>query len=535
MEGGLSRRALLRAGAGGALALTGLEWAGGLQRALALAPRCGRLEDIEHVVILVQENRSFDHYFGTYRGVQGFSDDSAAFAQPGYDVPGYGGRLLPFHLDSNRGGECTADITHDWAPQHGSWNGGRMNGFVREHLRADGAANGPLTMGYYRRSDISYHHALADAFTLCDAYHCSVLGPTDPNQLYLSAATLDPDGRHGGPVLATELRSPSTFGTLTMTTMPEQLRARGISWKVYSAPDNLEPEGDSPFPLFRQYFTDPDLNARGIRPSFPADLQADAARGELPQVSWVYAPVVNSEHPPAPTVWGEWATDVVLRALTQDLSVWSRTVLFVTWDENGGFFDHVPPPVAPAGTPGEYVTVPTLPPEAGGVRGPIGLGFRVPLLIVSPFSRGGFVSSDRFDHTSLLRFVERRFGAEVPNLSAWRRAAVGDLTSAFNFRSPDSSIPALPAVSLTDPRVTTSNCPVEPAGLVGVPVPPYPVPPNSMPGQEPGTARRPSGLSCAGAPPHSAPHGHRRKHRRRRHRRRRRRRDHGRHRPRFTG
>src|SRR5207244_2506347 len=132
--------------------------------------------------------------------------------------------------------------------------------------------------------------------------------------------------------------------------------------------------------------------------------------------------------------------------------------LFVTWDENGGFFDHVPPPAAPPGTPGEYVTVKPLPDVAQGIAGPIGLGFRVPLLVASPFSRGGFVSSEVFDHTSLLRFIETRFGAEVPNLSAWRRAVTGDLTAAFDFVAPDTSVPSLPPTSLTDPRVLASNC-----------------------------------------------------------------------------
>src|SRR5947209_7712904 len=136
MQPAITRREALLAGAGGAVALAGAGWPRGLARALAQPLRCGRLEDIEHVVIMVQENRSFDHYFGTYRGVRGFADGGGRFAQPGYDSPGHGGHLLPFHLDSTRGGECSSDITHDWAPQHRSWNGGRMDGFVREHLRA---------------------------------------------------------------------------------------------------------------------------------------------------------------------------------------------------------------------------------------------------------------------------------------------------------------------------------------------------------------------------------------------------------------
>jgi phospholipase C len=167
-------------------------------------------------------------------------------------------------------------------------------------------------------------------------------------------------------------------------------------------------------------------------------------------------------------------------------------VLFVNYDENGGFFDHVPPVTAPPGTPGEYVTVPAVPdPTVAGsppITGPIGLGFRVPMLIISPFSRGGLVSSDIFDHTSVLRFLETRFGAEVPNLSAWRRATVGDLTSAFNFKNPDQSIPSLPSTLQAD-AAAIQQCANNLAGTT-----PFIVPATqSLPTQESGTPTRPSG------------------------------------------
>jgi phospholipase C len=501
------------------MTLYGLDWASGLRDALAApAARCDAISEIEHVVIFVQENRSFDHYFGTYRGVHGFGDRSAAFAQPGYPAPGYGGHLLPFHLDTTKNGECTHDITHDWGPQHRCWNGGAMDGFVREHLEAEGQGDGPLTMGYYRRSDLAYYYALADAFTLCDRYFCSVIGPTDPNQLMLISGTLDPDGRAGGPMLETTTQRNPRF---SWTTMPEQLRQRGISWKVYTTADNLSPEGDTPLTLFTQYASDAELGAGAFGNQYPQQFQADCASGSLPQVSWIWGPVTQSEHPPAPPAWGEYTTDQILKALTGNPELWSKTALFVTWDENGGFFDHVPPPVAPPGTPGEFVTVDPLPEVAQGIRGPIGLGFRVPLLIVSPFSRGGFVSSEVLDHTSLLRFIETRFGAEVPNLSAWRRSVTGDLTASFDFAAPDASVPSLPATALTDPRVLGSNCTSEPATLGGAPLPSYPVPPNSMPSQEAGSARRPSGLPCAPGPrAGGGPARHRRRRRHHRHRRR---------------
>ena len=512
---GVTRRQVLGAAVAGAgaLALESAAAKASLAKALAAAgPKCGSLNDIEHVIFLIQENRSFDHYYGTYRGVRGFGDPSAlpgVFEQQGYPVNGYGGELLPFHINASSNGECTHDITHSWAPQHRSWDNGAMDGFVRQHLSVDGASAGPLTMGYYERGDLPLHYALADAFTLCDGYHCSVIGPSDPNHLMSISATIDPDGTGGGPIVST-LGFPAReeeFGKLTWTTMPEQLQARGISWKVYSL-DNFSPVADPVFTYFKNYYTNPQLALRAFVPTFPASFLLDVALGTLPQVSWVYATLPQSEHPPTPPEYGEVLIGQVVRALLRHPRVWAQTALFVTYDENGGFFDHVPPATAPPGTPGEYLTVSTPPADAQGIRGPIGLGFRVPMLVISPFSRGGFVCSDTFDHTSMLRFVETRFGAEVPNLSAWRRGVTGDLTSAFNFIRPDTSAPALPHVSLLDPKVLGSNCVAEAAiGLLDVaglesvtallgsveanyPVPP---PPQSIPTQESGSARRPSG------------------------------------------
>jgi phospholipase C len=243
--------------------------------------------------------------------------------------------------------------------------------------------------------------------------------------------------------------------------MPEQLRAHGISWKAYASADNFAPTGDMPFPLFEQFHTDPGLAAGAFSNDFPSKFEADCASGDLPQVSWVWGPITHSEHPPAPIAWGEYTTDLILRALTSNPALWAKTALFVTWDENGGFFDHVPPTVPPSGTAGEYVTATPLPSAAEGIKGPIGLGFRVPALVVSPFSRGGFVASERFDHTSLLRFLERRFGVEVPNLSAWRRSVTGDMTSAFGFGTapPDTSVPKLPPTSLAIVRTSASDSP----------------------------------------------------------------------------
>ena len=498
----LTRRELLRMGtavvaaevAGGILPACGA----GTATAVSTASVCAKVTDIEHVVIFIQENRSFDHYFGSYRGVRGFSDQSPAFRQPdpanATNPPV--GVLLPFHLDTSKtDAACTHDITHDWVPQHQSWDNGAMDGFVTSRLPINNN-DAVLTIGYYTRADLPFYYAVADAFTICDNYFSSVIGPTDPNRLYTMAASVDPNGRNGGPLLQTLIFNRQSFyGKLTYATMPEQLQARGISWKVYSSPDQniLSPVSNNVLAYFKN-FQDPtsQLYQNAFLPQFPLDFLADAVSGNLPQVSWVLASIVDSDHPPAPSLFGENVLSVIINALTGVPALWAKTALFAAYDENGGFFDHVPPVTAPAGTADEYITAPAVPdPTVVGnppILGPIGLGFRVPMLVISPFSRGGFVSSALFDHTSVLRFLETRFGAEVPNLSAWRRATVGDLTSAFNFSKPDQSIPALPSTLPALPQVL-AECVISLAGTV-----PYQIPnPQTSPTQETGTAAGPSG------------------------------------------
>ena len=499
----VTRRSLLGAG------LAGAAWAvaGGIDRlveaAAASCPAGSSLGDVEHVVILLQENRSFDTYFGTYRGVRGFDDHPptslGTFSQawPGHRPD----HLLPFRFntaDTSSGAACTNDITHDWGPQHRCWNQGRMDRFVAVHEKEDGPAYGTATMGYWTRADLPYHHALADAFTICDNYHCSVFGPTYPNRVYSMSATIDPEGRAGGPVVT---NPGGQTGIWSWETYPERLEEVGVSWKVYSEASS----NNNVLPYFKAY-SDPasPLAQKGLLPVWPADFAADVAASALPQVSWVLAPMYFDEHPPAPPTFGTWFISQTLSTLLSNPDVWARTVMFVAYDENGGYFDHVAPPTPPPGTTGEYVTVRPLPDEAEGIAGPIGLGMRVPCLVVSPFSRGGLVCSDTFDHTSLLRFLETRFGVEVPNLSAWRRQTCGDLTAALDLARPaDRSAPTLPAAAPVDERTVLECGPGLVPGLVGQTagpgnVPPYPPPADQrMPTQEPGAPRRPSGAVCA--------------------------------------
>ena len=422
-----------------------------IERAFAADPvGTGSLSDIEHFVFLMQENRSFDHYFGTMSSVRGFSDPNAlpgVFQQAGYNV--VTGKadpdafVEPFRLDTTHpitnDGECITDPTHDWGPQHQAWNGGAMNQWVKVHIANDGVKAGPATMGYYTQQDIPVHWALADAFTVLDHYHCSVLGPTDPNRLYWISGTIDPDGHNGGPLLYTPTTVPSN--KYSWKTYPEALEQAGVSWKVYSDQTFGAVSGavlSGMLGAFKNFQnTNSDLYQRGIKPSFPGNFRTDVQNNTLPAVSWIIPNLLNCEHPALPPAFGAAGILQVLNILTSKPAVWEKTALIISYDENGGFFDHVPPPVAPPGTPGEYVTVPLSGvTDADGIAGPIGLGFRVPGLVISPYARGGLLASETFDHTSQLRLIETRFGVEVPNLTAWRRAVTGDMTSAFNFAAP---------------------------------------------------------------------------------------------------
>ena len=212
----------------------------------------------------------------------------------------------------------------------------------------------------------------------------------------------------------------------------------------------------------------------------------------MPSVSWIIPPLGYDEHPPSPPALGQWLTNQVLETLVRHPAVWAKTVLFLMYDENDGFFDHVPPPVPPPGTPGEYLTMRPLPDTAQTVAGPVGLGFRVPMLVLSPFSRGGNVCSTTFDHTSQLRFLEERFGVRAPNLSAWRRRTVGDLTATLHLGRPDTTTPALPSTSRDSvARVTALGCQDGDLTETRTDQPPYPLPSvQAMPTQE--RSRRPS-------------------------------------------
>ncbi|RLL69495.1 phospholipase C, phosphocholine-specific [Streptomyces sp. Z26] len=438
--------------------------------AIPASRRAGTIEDVEHIVVLMQENRSFDHYFGALRGVRGFGDPRPATPGAGKDVwhQSDGAKdLLPYHPDAeDLGMRFIAGLNHDWAGGHDAWNGGRYDRWV--------PAKSPGTMAYLTRGDIPFHYALADAFTVCDAYHCSLIGATDPNRYYMWTGHTGNDGKGGGPVLDNAEKG------YDWTTYPERLEQAGVSWKIYQdIGDGLDADGGWGWidDAYRGNYGDNSLlyfnKYRNARPGDPLydkartgtdarkgegyfdALTADVKAGKLPQVSWVAAPEAFTEHPNWPANYGAWYIARLLDALTADPEVWARTALFITYDENDGYFDHVLPPYPPASADRGASTVDTaldhFPGDGGFAAGPYGLGQRVPTLVVSPWSTGGYVCSETFDHTSLIRFMERRFGVEEPNISPWRRAVCGDLTSAFDFGLKDTAPADLPDTAAYEP------------------------------------------------------------------------------------
>ena len=509
----VSRRTLLSAGVVGG-AVTALPAA--IARAAAIAPdvRSGSIMDVEHVVVLMQENRGFDHYFGSLRGVRGFADRLAipVPAQPGAAEPapvwyqrdrtaaGGARAVLPFHLATRTNFDLMRmeGTPHSWPDAQRGWDEGRMAHWPE--------AKSQRAMGHYRRDDIPFQFALAEGFTVCDAYHCSVQTGTNTNRLFLWSGTNDPGGTLGGPAIGNSHDSFVEDGgdpePYRWTTVVERLQAHGVDWRIYQ--DMANNFTDNPlvgFAAFRDAHRgggDPALRDRALTTRGLDVLRADVLAGRLPQVSYVIATAKGSEHPgPSSPAQGAAYTAEVLDALTADPAVWARTALLVMFDENDGFFDHVPPPAPPShaadGTvlggstvdmTGSYHSQPSkgdatldLPAYRGRAYG---LGPRVPMYVVSPWSRGGWVNSQVFDHTSVIRFLERRFGFHEPNIAPWRRAVCGDLTSAFDFTAADRA----PLTAMPDPRADAER-----AAAIPKQVSPQAPATADLPWQEPGIRR----------------------------------------------
>ncbi|MFF7716952.1 phosphocholine-specific phospholipase C [Streptomyces sp. NPDC007988] len=469
----ISRRRLFALG-GGALgaAAAGSLLPPSLQAALAAEPPAGGLRAIRHVVILMQENRSFDHYFGTLRGVRGFGDRNAVelpSGTPVFEQPGPLGTVLPFPV---RGAAETqakdlqyiGDLDHSWNGGAKAWRDGWMDGWV--------SAKTAATMAYYDRRDIPLHYELADTFTVCDAYHSSVHTSTSPNRNHLWSGWTGYEA-DGSRAVTNAAYAEDTHPGYPWPTYAERLEKAGRSWRTYQEWENFTDNNIEFFTTFKRIAqkalaraggfaymeafyakvrdtADPaererllaaleegvagltaqerSLFERGLRRGETGSLaerfRADVAAGTLPEVSYLVPSAVDSEHPGSSSpIASATLLYKVLDALGSHPDVWRHTVVLINYDENDGFFDHVPPPVPPADDTDERWQ-----------GRPTGLGIRVPLLVVSPWTVGGWVCSETFDHTSVIRFLEEWTGIEEPNITPWRRAVAGDLTSAFDFR-----------------------------------------------------------------------------------------------------
>jgi phospholipase C len=494
-DNSFSRRAMLggmAAAAGGTAAAVALP--DSVRAAVAASKNAGPfdLSKVKHVVILMQENRSFDHYFGTLYGVRGYGDrtiEALPNGRPRWfqtDASNPDGYLLPYRLNTKiTAAEAIPSMSHAWSIQHAAWNFGAMDNWLQAHLAADGPTTGPYTMGYYDRSDLPFQYALADAFTICDNYFCSLMNCTDPNRLMHMTGTVDPHGVAGGPALD------NGGGNYTWTTYAERLQAAGVTWKVYQQADNFgcnaleymvqfnNAPADSPLSI---YGTGVSTLYSGQPASDPTQaFEEDAAAGNLPTVSWIIPTSTDSEHPAYMPAAGANFIASKIAAIASNKEMWESTVFILNYDENDGLFDHVTPITPPPGTPDEYVTIESNTGWTPGSDLPLGSGFRVPCLIVSPWTTGGYVYSGASDHTSVLRFLEQLTGVTEPNISDWRRETFGDLTDAFQSPATVPSPPSLPGTAATLAEAEYN--------VAHYPLPVTPMTDQSLPVQEQG--RRP--------------------------------------------
>ncbi|MFL9485202.1 phosphocholine-specific phospholipase C [Chitinophagaceae bacterium LWZ2-11] len=563
------RKAALLSGAVGFSALPP-----SIQKALAINPDPGStFLDAEHVVFLMQENRSFDHCYGALQGVRGFNDPRA-IRLPNKNLAwlqtnAAGKTYAPFRLNiKDTKITWMGSLPHSWSNQVDARNNGKYDKWL--DVKNSGHkeyADMPLTMGHYTREDIPFYYALADAFTVCDQNFCSSLTGTTPNRLFFWTGTIREEQNENSN--ANVWNEDADYDTsVKWKTYPERLEENGVSWKIYqndiSVDGGFTDEedswmanfGDNPIEYFEQYnvklseryinyiqkktaslpgeidatekqlnsLTAADKNFKEVEKklnnqkkllkrlseekliytrekydalsqhdknlhekafsnnkSDPAfykltnlkyndggverdvnipkgdilhQFREDVKSGNLPTVSWIVAPENFSDHPSS-AWYGAWYVSEVMDILTQNPEVWKKTIFVLNYDENDGYYDHVPPFVAPnpndahAGktsasidTRTEYVTMEQEMrkknyPAGHRRESSIGLGYRVPLVVASPWSRGGWINSEVFDHTSSLqfleKFLEKKTGKTIQetNISSWRRAICGDLTSVF--------------------------------------------------------------------------------------------------------
>jgi phospholipase C len=357
-----SRRALLKgAGLAGAAVL-----GGPLLRSTnaAAATRPANPFPIQHVVVACQENRSFDHYYG-FAPFAGSSGPPPGYAQP----DGQGGFVQPYHFTSL----STPDIGHSWGAMHAEYDHGAMDGFY--------TTNGINCLGYYTEQDLPFYYSLFATSTLCANYFCPVMGPTYPNRFYLVAGT-------SGGITTNGIWG---YGVFDYPIILDLLEAAGVTWKIYNTQWDPVPPGDSDnvFLFWKRWAND--VRTQGTMANYLNDLK----HGRLPQVSFIIPSFLRGqdEHPPADVQVGMGIQQELVTAL-QNSSAWDSSAYILTYDESGGYFDHVAPPQLDA----------------------YGLGFRVPTWVISPFAKPAHLEPTLYEHTSVLKFIEAIFG--LPTLAS---------------------------------------------------------------------------------------------------------------------
>jgi phospholipase C len=360
----IDRRTFLRwSGAAGLAAASGAFWSTGplVRRARAAGPADTPLR---HVVISMQENRSFDHYFG-YAPWIGSYGPPAGYTQP----DGQGGSVAPYRFDSF----VTPDVPHDWTAIHEQWNGGAMDGFYTNA--------GIWALGYYAEQDLPFYYGLHDDSALCVNMFCSQLGPTWPNRFYHMAGTsggITTNGVWG-------------YGIFDYPMILDLLDAADVSWKIYNIGMDSVPYGNTDnVSVFWKNFAK-DQRTHGSKGGFLNDARKD----RLPQVSFIIPSYARGwdEHPPADVRIGMDIQEELVNALRES-PAWESSAYIITYDEHGGYFDHVPPPQVDA----------------------FGLGVRVPTWIISPWAKPGYLDPTVYDLTSILKFLERLHG--LPTLAS---------------------------------------------------------------------------------------------------------------------
>jgi phospholipase C len=489
-----------------------------IQKAMAINAEPGStFYDAEHIVFLMQENRSFDHMFGKMKGVRGFNDPRAKTLPNKNKVwlqsDEKGKTYAPFHVDINKTKiTWQGGLAHSWPDQVAARNKGKYDKWV--------PIKSLMTLGYYKREDIPFYYAMADAFTICDHHFCSSLTGTTPNRLFFWTGTIRPEQNGNSVAVVNNYQAESQDNVFVdWQTFPELLEDNDVSWKVYQNElwtaklTNLDKDGeiddwlgnygDNPLEYVTRHHVKLSAYFRknGDKTSHPAltvdevlakynqlsqreknlinkafttnidnpdylqlapftftndegktetlnipkedifeQFRKDVDTGKLPTVSWLVAPQRFSDHTSSP-LYGTWYVSEAIDILTKNPEVWKKTIFILTYDENDGYFDHLSPFVPPkpedlsTGKVSEGLN--TWADYEFKKDSPIGLGYRVPMMVASPWSKGGYVNSQVFDHTSSLMFLENflshKTGKKIKSdtISPWRRAICGDLTSIF--------------------------------------------------------------------------------------------------------